>query len=389
LFDVTQNPFVYGEVVPAAAFVNRVVELDRLVGDLAAAQKVFLISPRRYGKSSLIWHALAAMARRGALTVELTVSSFSSYVAFLEGYARALVATETRWDRARSWLRDAIRSARAEVRYQPDPSLQTPGSGALSVSFPGVKSERDISRLAQDVFALPARLAETRKRQVIVALDEFQAIGGFNGGSVEHALRAAVQHQRQVGYVFAGSEPSLMERMLGPKRPFYKAGPVMRLEKIPADEFAAFIDARFSRSGMKPEDGLGASIVDLAGNLPYDVQRLAHETWDEVRGRGKRRATLDDLHTALKRLLTEQQTIFEAVWQRMTLAQRAALRAVVVEDGRELLSADVRTRHRLGGPSTVQSALGALLRDDVVAREGDRYTVVDSLFREWVARQTF
>ena len=99
-------------------------------------------------------------------------------------------------------------------------------------------------------------------------------------------MRAAVQHQREVGYVFAGSEPSLMERMLGPKRPFYKAGPVMRLEKIPADEFAAFIDARFTRSGIKPEAGLGAAIVDLAGNLPYDVQRLAHETWDEVRAAG-------------------------------------------------------------------------------------------------------
>src|SRR3954471_9135077 len=146
------NPFVYGEVVPAAAFVDRVVELDRLVGDLAAAQKVFLISPRRYGKSSLIRHALGAMAHQGALTVEITVSSFSSYVAFLEGYARALVAAETRWDRARTWLRDAIQSARAEVRYNPDPTLQTPGSGAVSVSFPGVKTERDIARLAEEVF---------------------------------------------------------------------------------------------------------------------------------------------------------------------------------------------------------------------------------------------
>src|SRR6188474_1392299 len=111
-----ENPFVYGEVVPASAFVNRVHELDRLIGDLAAGQKVFLISPRRYGKSSLIRHALAAMARRGALTVELTVSSFSSYVAFLEGYARALVSAETRWDRAKTWLRDTVRSARAEIR---------------------------------------------------------------------------------------------------------------------------------------------------------------------------------------------------------------------------------------------------------------------------------
>src|SRR3954470_22754005 len=106
--NVMQNPFVYGEVVPVAAFVNRVAELDRLVGDLAAGQKVFLISPRRYGKSSLIRHALAAMTRRGALTVDVTVSSFSSYVAFLEGYARAVAAAETKWDRARAWLRDAI-----------------------------------------------------------------------------------------------------------------------------------------------------------------------------------------------------------------------------------------------------------------------------------------
>jgi hypothetical protein len=323
------------------------------------------------------------------LTVDVTVSSFSSYVAFLEGYSRALLTAESRWDRARSWLRDAIRSARAEVRYVPDATLRTPGAGALAVSFPGVRSERDVARLAQEVFALPARLAAVRKRKVVVALDEFQAINGFDGGSVEHALRAAVQHQRDVGYVFAGSEPSLMERMLGPKRPFYKAGPVMRLEKIPAEEFAAFIDARFSRSGMRPEAGLGAAIVELAGNLPYDVQRLAHETWDQVRGRNRRKATLDELHAALKRLLAEQHAIFETIWQRLTLAQRAVLRAVVIEEGRELLSADARTRHRLSGPSTVQAALSAMVRDDVITREGGRYVVVDSLFREWVARQTF
>src|SRR5205823_220425 len=188
-----------------------------------------------------------------------------------------------------------------------------------------------------------------RGRKVVVALDEFQAIAGFDGGTVEHALRAAVQHQRNVGYVFAGSEPSLMERMLGPKRPFYKAGPVIRLDKIPADEFAAFIDARFKHSGIKPEAGLGAAIVELAGNLPYDVQRLAHETWDEVRTGGRRRATLDDLHQALRRLLTEHHMMFEALWERLKVAQRSVLRAVVLEEGRGLLSAEVRDRHRLGG----------------------------------------
>ena len=109
-------------------------------------------------------------------------------------------------------------------------------------------------------------------------------------------------------------------------------------------------------------------MVELAGNLPYDVQRLAHEVWDDARG-GKV-VGLEDLHETLKRLLGEHDAIFEATWQRLTLAQRAALRAAVLEDGRELLSADVRARYRLGGPSTVQASLTALVREDVLAREG-------------------
>ena len=245
------NPFVYGEVVPASAFVDRETELDRLAGDLQAGQKIFLISPRRYGKSSLVRQALAAAARGGALTAEVTVSSFSSYVAFLEGYARALVSVETRLDRATAWLRDMLAGIRAEVRVEPDRA----GRRQLTVAFPAVRTDRDVSRLAQEVFALPGRIAEARGRRMAIALDEFQAIGGFNGGSVEHALRAAVQTQRQVGYVFSGSEPTLMERMLGRSRPFYKAGPVMRLQKIPADRFAQFIEARFKASGIKAVGG--------------------------------------------------------------------------------------------------------------------------------------
>ncbi len=128
---------------------------------------------------------------------------------------------------------------------------------------------------------------------------------------------------------------------------------------------------------------------NLAGNLPYDVQRLAHELWDDARAEGRKIAGVEDLHRTLKRLLGEQEALFETTWQRLTLAQRAALRAAVLEEGRELLGADTRARYRLGGASTVQASLNALVRDDVLARDGARYTMVDSLFREWVARHTF
>lgn len=382
---MAENPFVYGEIVTAAAFADREIERDRLARDLLAGQKVFLISPRRYGKSSLVRHVLRSLAKQGVLTVEVTVASSSSYVGFLEAYARALVMADTPVGRLKQWTNDLLRAVRPEVRFEAEPT----GTARFAVAFPAVQTDRDITRLANEVFALPSRIAAARKRRMAIALDEFQAIGAFNGGSIEHALRAAVQDQRQVGYVFAGSEPSLMERMLTSKRPFYKAGPVMRLEKIHPDDFSTFLEARFGGSGLRPEPGLGAAIVELAGNVPYDVQRLAHEMWDDLRAAGRKTATLDDLHATLTRLLQENGPLFEEAWQRLTLAQRGTLRALVLEQGREVLSAGVRTRHRLAGASSVQSSLAALVRADLVTKDGPRYAMVDSLLREWVARKTY
>jgi len=119
------------------------------------------------------------------------------------------------------------------------------------------------------------------------------------------------------------------------------------------------------------------------------VQRLAHETWDDVKAAARKTAGLDDLHATLSRLLGEQHTVFEESWQRLTLPQRAVLRALVIEEGTELMSADVRNRHRLPGTSTIQAALAALLRQDVIAKDRGRYVTVDSLYREWVARKTY
>lgn len=379
------NPFVYGEIVGDHAFADREVERARLSQDLAAGQKVFLISPRRYGKSSLVRDVLRGLARQRVLTVEVTVAASSSYVGFLESYARALVTADTPAGRLRRWTSELLQAVRPELRFDAKPS----GEAQMALAFPAVRTARDAARLAAEVFALPGRIAKTRGQRMAIALDEFQAVESFDGGNVEAALRAAVQDQRDVGYVFAGSEPSVMERMLGARRPFYKAGPVMRLGKIDEALLGAFVEQRFTASGMRPEAGLGAAIVELAANVPYDVQRLAHETWDEVRTAGRRTAGLEDLHLTLIRLLGEHHTVFEESWQRLTLPQRAVLRALVLEGGRELLSADVRARYRLAGASSVQSALQALVRQDIVMKVDARYVVSDSLYREWVARKTF
>jgi hypothetical protein len=384
----TINPFIYGEIVAAGAFADRDEEYHRLTEDLRGGQKIFLISPRRYGKSSLIRRALDSLAKERVITVSVTVAGSSSYIGFLEAYAQALIAAETPVARFRQWAAELMRSMRPEITVDAG-AADRPGSPSLSVSFPAVRTTRDASRLAAEVFALPGRIAAARKRPMAIALDEFQTIASFDEGHVEEALRAAVQQQRDVGYVFAGSEPSLMDRMISPRRPFYKAGPVMRLQKIAPDEFAEWLETRFTKSGLKAEAGLGTAIVDLADNVPYDVQRLAHETWDDVKAAGRKAVGVEDLHATLSRILRQQGIVFEESWQRLTLAQRGVLRALVLESGAELLSAGVRQRHRLAGASSVQSSLAALVREDIVMRDGPRYMLTDSLYREWIARKTF
>ena len=200
-----------------------------------------------------------------------------------------------------------------------------------------------------------------------------------------------MQHQRQVGYVFAGSEPTLMERMIGPKRPFYKAGPVMRLEKIPADIFARFIDSRFTRSGIRAEPGFAAAVLELAGHLPYDVQRLAHEVWDDARAEGWRKVGLDHLHAdAAPPARRAGDRLRGRAGSGSRWSQRAVLRARRARGRRASCSRPTcATGTGSAAPRRCRRRSRALRAQDVVTRDGSRYAVVDSLMREWIARRTF
>src|SRR5438128_1067627 len=88
-----ENPFIFGEIVKQRHFVDREKELQNLIRDLADGQKLFLLSPRRFGKSSLVSLALLKLEKRHIRTVNITVSSYANYEQFLEKFAeRVLVA---------------------------------------------------------------------------------------------------------------------------------------------------------------------------------------------------------------------------------------------------------------------------------------------------------
>ena len=230
------NPFVYGEVVPAAAFVDRDGRAEAPVRPTWRRARR-CSSSRPAGTASR--RSSAARSHRSNGDGVLAVAGDRLELQLVSRVPRGLRPGGAVGDDAvgasgvvdpRGARRRAAGGAARDRRSR---------RGRLRGRVPRGAHASATCRASRRRSTSCRRGSPTcGRRRVVVALDEFQAIGAFNGGSVEEALRAAVQHQRQVGYVFAGSEPTLMERMIGPKRPFYKAGPVMRLEKIPPDIFA-------------------------------------------------------------------------------------------------------------------------------------------------------
>ncbi len=371
-----KNPFVFGEVIPAKLFVDRQAEIRNLTRDLLAGQKVFLFSPRRFGKSSLISQVFSRLQKEGVRTIKLEVSSYTSYTEFLEQFAGAVAQAAGPWESIKDNLKRFSRKARPQISVDPNTSETTFSLSASAESVP--------RRIAAEVFRLPGELSRGGKLRLAICLDEFQHISEFNGGSVENALRNAIQHQPGVAYIFAGSQPTLMEQMLSPKRPFYKAGPKYVLEKIPAPEWNAFVSGQFQALGRKITDQALAALLATADLIPYDVQQLAHELWDLAELENKRELTETDVRLVVKEILARQGDIFERQWQQMTNSQSAVLRALAFQGPQDLLSKATAERFRLGPASSVQKSLSSLDQQDLIDRYKGRYFFLEPLFAEWI-----
>jgi len=376
---MSHNPFIFGEIIDDENFVNRTTELRNLVRDLADGQKVFLLSPRRFGKSSLVAMAMLKLKKRHIRTVSLTVSSHSSYTQFLEKFAEKVLRAAGPWERVKDWVTRFGRQVKPDVNY----NLST---GEVNLSL-GRGASFDPVPIAPEVFALPEEITKHADFRMAICLDEFQQITQFNGGSIENVIRNQVQQQRQVGYVFAGSQPSLMQEMLSASRPFHKAGPQMFLDKIAAADWQDFITAQFKKRGRTLAPEALEYLLSAADLIPYDVQRIAHELWDYAELQDKSKLAVADVEAVVNALVSGQSTYYELLWEQLAPRQRAALQALAVHGHAEIYSQTLREEFRLGPASTVQKAFQSLDAKDILDRYQGEYFFLDPLFPLWIKRR--
>lgn len=373
------NPFRYGR--EADVLVDRADELRRVVRTAESCGTLFLIGPRRFGKTSILKAAETALAAREIVVLRYDAEAYEN-VGLLAGalFAGAVRKYSSAIDRAQAVARKFFAALK--------PSLSVdPADGKITVSMGLEPARRTEVPLLTDVLNGIEKLAAEDSRKALVVFDEFQQVVTEAGQKAERQIRAAVQTHSNVGYVFAGSGTRMMSEMIGSSaRAFWHLGDPLYLGPIPRDAFTPFLRTGLESTGAKIEETALARILDLSEDVPYNVQQLASACWTLLREGARRLLTPATVDEALADVISMQHAGYLQRWLSLTLAQKRTLKLIMSDRG-ELNLAQSARRYDIPR-TTIQRALQVLearhfLRRDF-SRTGPSWRLEDPFMREWL-----
>lgn len=368
------NPFRYGSPVAGPYFAGRTRELAALVDRMANGVNVVVTAPRRYGKTSLLERAAEEVTSGGGAVVRanlLRTPSIESLAARLTTDAYHLPGGA--WRRAAQVLPEFLQRLRLR------PTVTFDDAGRPVFGFTGSLRAADGARLVEDVYALLAEVAE--ERPAVLVLDEFQAVADLDRG-LPGLCKALADAHPAVSLVVAGSKEHLMESLvLSEGAPLYRMAERIALGPIDATVMIEFLGSRAAAGGRPMTEAAAAGICELAGPIPYDIQRLAFEVFAGGSG------TIDEpaVDAGLARVVAYEAESHAERFSKLAVGQRRVLVALAAEDGVERpQSAAFVQRTGYANPAGVARALRALVEDETVVRRSGAYRVADPFFRAWL-----
>ena len=276
-----KNPFQYGRELGSDSLVDRESEIEEARSTLTEGGQLFLIGPRRYGKTSILKVAAERVEGSGGVVLRFDAEAYPT----LELLVRAIVAEAAarlsgNLKHAGDWARRFFGRLRPEITFNATEGTFSARLGAAEADA----TPTEVPLVVELLNSLES-LAASLKAPVGLVIDEFQRVIELGGESTEGQIRAAIQRHAHVGYVFVGSKTRMMADMTGnPSRPFYHLGERRFLGPVPRDEFAHFLKKGFDDHKIQTDEEAIQLIIDLSEEVPYNVQRLAHSCWDRLIG---------------------------------------------------------------------------------------------------------
>jgi hypothetical protein len=373
------SPFIYGTIVSIQSFTNREAESAKLQSNLLNGINTTIISPRRWGKSSLVEKVIKEINKKDkkTKTVIIDLFSVSSEEEFLEQFAREVIkASSSKWQEWMSSGKDFFKKLIPKLSLGIDPTTD------FSLSF----DWHELKKNSDEVLNLPETIAKKRGIKFIICLDEFQNLSSFNDYLFfEKKLRACWQRHKSVTYCLYGSKRHMMTDIFNnPSKPFYRFGDIMLLQKIETKKWVSFICKSFAATDKQIDEKTAGIIPLVMKNHSWYVQQLAHYAWNVTH----KRATTTEIYTALKELINANTPLYQKETESISHTQLNLLKAVA-KDETQFTSTAVMNKHQLGTPRNVSKNKTVLINNDIIHEINNKFEFVDPAFELWFKKQFF
>lgn len=374
-----ETPFIFGKIAAEKNFTDREKETAELVQHFTSLINTIIISPRRWGKSSLVNKAAKlAMAQCGDLRIchidLFNVRSEGHFYSLLA--QKVIAATSTKWEEAVESARRFLSHLVPKISFGADPADE------VSIEFDWDEARRN----PDDALDLAEKIAGKKGLKIVICIDEFQNIAEFTEPDYfQRKLRSHWQLHQNVAYCLYGSKRHLMTEVFAdPSKPFYKFGNLMFLNKIEAPCLVRFFKSRFADTGKNISDEASRLIAELADNHPYYAQQLAQLSWL----RTKESCTVEIVREAHRALVEQLSLLFVTITETLTTQQLNYLRALVAGE-KAIGSTEVMHRYQISSSTSLSRSKAALIKNDILDNRAGEISFQDPIYAYWLKTEYF
>ena len=367
------NPFVYKGYEGPSYFCDRERETEQMVGALRNGRNLTVISPRKIGKTGLIKHVFHRIkeTNKDAICIYIDIFATQNLYDFVQVFGATIIEEAVKREKSLMVKAfDTFKAWRPVLSYDSLTGLPT-----VSVSIEPSREEHTLKSIFDHI--------EKLKKDVYVAIDEFQQIANYPEKGVEALLRSHIQFSH-AGFIFSGSRQHLMAEMFNsPKRPFFQSTEFVNLQPL-----SETIYYEFSRRFFEKRKG------NLSEEVFHDVyQRFSGHTWyvqfvmNRLYETTKRADSIEQSNQVILSVVDTLVPQYEIMMTLLTTNQVNLLKAIAKEHKiAKPQSFEFVNKHNLSSPSSVKTALDVLVDKELVYPEKDGYVVYDRFLAIWLQR---
>lgn len=373
------SPFIYGSTVSDKSFTDRDKDSKKLYENLTNGINTTLISPRRWGKSSLVEKVANDIRsnHKDIRIVMIDLFSVSGEEEFLEVFAReVLKASSSKWQDWVKSVKDFFKHIVPKISMGSDPA----NDFSLSFDWLELKKKKD------EILDLPEKISVSKNFKFVICLDEFQNLATYQGyEEFEKKLRSKWQKHKNVTYCLYGSKRHMLTEIFSkPSKPFYRFGNIMLLQKIAREDWIDFIVESFKRTGKNISRENAELIPKYMKDHSWYVQQLAHYTWAKT----DKIATEKEIIESLYEVINANSPLFQKEIETISITQLNLLKAICKGEI-QFTSGETMQKYRLGTPRNVLKNKAILINNDMINENQIKIDLLDPVFELWFRKQFF